>query len=162
MLWTFRTIKVNFTVLPEPDWQLLGTLLGNSPTFKEGCKIVLLTFENKIGFCKPVPVYETQSFLGAWHTFTSSRTVYHHFCLHIASKEGRWIRFMASRENGGCFCRRLLMILLLNVCPHFPLMHSSSFFVSNLLNVFDDIAKLYFSFDSPFRLYTTRQLSFRK
>ena len=40
------------------------------------------------------------------------------------------------------------MILLLNVCPHFPLMHSSSFFVSNLLNVFDDIAKVYFSLES--------------
>ena len=33
------------------------------------------------------------------------------------------------------------------VCPHSPLMHSS-FFVSNLLNVFDDIAKVYFSLES--------------
>ena len=163
MLWTFRTIKVNFTVLSEPDWQLLGTLLGNSPTFKEGCKILLgMIFENKIGFANLCQSMKPSHFLGhGTHSLLLGLSTTIFVCISRLKREDGFVLWPPERTNGGCFWRRLLMILL-NVCPHSPLMHSS-FFVSNLLNVFDDIAKVYFSFDSwPFRLCTTRQLSFRK
>ena len=121
MLWTFRTIKVNFTVLSEPDWQLLGTLLGNSPTFKEGCKILLRIFENKIGFANLCQSMKPSHFLGhGTHSLLLELSTTIFVCISRLKREDGFVLWPPERTEvafgGGCSWYYSMCVLILLWC----------------------------------------------